>query len=54
MTQLYKDIKYSQINDSTGLDKINIRHIKRLEPAGLVYLTQLITTPTSRYKSFTL
>ena len=40
-TQVQVEIKQSKNNNSTGPDKLNIRHLKHIGPLGLAYLTDM-------------
>ena len=43
-TQIQAAIKHSKNNNSTGPDKVNIRHLKHIGPLGLAYLTNMYNT----------
>ena len=41
-TQVQEAIKQSKNNNSQGLDKLNIRHLKHIGPLGLAFLTSML------------
>ena len=43
-TQLQEVLKQSKINNSQGPDKLNIRHLKHIDPIGLAFLTSTFKT----------
>ena len=43
-TQVHEAIKQSKNNNSQGLDKQNIRHLKHIGPLGFAFLTSMIKT----------
>ena len=43
-SQVQEAIKQSKNNNSQGLDKLNIRHLKHIGPLGIVFLTSMYKT----------
>ena len=43
-TQVQEAIKQSKNNNSHGPDKLNIRHLKHIDPHGLAFLTSMLKT----------
>ena len=43
-TQVQEAIKQSKNNNSRGLDKLNIRHLKHICPLGLTFLMSMLKT----------
>ena len=44
-SQVQETLKQSKNNNSQGPDKLNIRHLKRIGPLGLAFLTSMFKTP---------
>ena len=47
-SQVQEAIKQSKNNNSQGLDKLNIRHLKHIGPLGLAFLTSMFKTALNK------
>ena len=47
-SQVQEAIKQSKNNNSQGPDKLNIRHLKHIDPLGLAFLTSMFKTALNK------